>query len=82
MFTSILKTASVRRVAIVGVLVVASALTLGAGSAPAHAQYYSSQYSNPYYSAYPYNNGYPAHYNWWRWHQYWRWYHQNYSNYR
>jgi hypothetical protein len=61
-----------------GVFVAAGALSIGAATAPAHAQYYSYQYNNPYYSNSPYQNGYQAHYAWWRWHQYWRWYHQNY----
>jgi hypothetical protein len=63
-----------------GVYVAAAALSIGAATAPAHAQYYSYQYNNPYYSNTPYQNGYQAHYAWWRWrqHQYWRWYHENY----
>jgi hypothetical protein len=78
MSTSSKKTGCVRRALMAGVFVAAGALSIGAATAPAHAQYYSYQYNNPYYSNSPYQNGYQAHYAWWRWHQYWRWYHQNY----
>jgi hypothetical protein len=72
------KTGSIRRALMAGFLVAAGILTIGAGTAPAHAQYYSDQYNNPYYSN-QYQYGYPARQAWWRWHhQYWRWYHQYY----
>jgi hypothetical protein len=81
MFTRSLKTASVRRALLAGVFAVTGALTIGAATEPAHAQYYSYQYNNPYYSNYQYQNqyqnDYQARYAWWR-HQYWRWYHENY----
>ena len=76
MFTNSIKAGCVRRALMAGVFVAAGALTIGAATAPAHAQYYSYQYSSPYYSNNPYQYGYPAHYGWSHWHPYWRWYHQ------
>jgi hypothetical protein len=75
MFTSSTKTGYARRALMAAAFVATAALSIGAGTAPAHAQYYS-YYGNPYYSQnYGYREGYPAHYGWWRWHQYWRWQH-------
>ena len=76
MFTSSNKPGCVRRALMAGLFVAAGALTIGAATAPAHAQYYSYQNTSPYYSNNPYQYGYPAHYGWSYWHPYWRWYHQ------
>jgi hypothetical protein len=73
-----IKTSHARRALMAGIFAAVGMLAIGAGTAPAHAQYYSYQYNNPYSST-PYQYGYPARHAWWRWHhEYWRWYHQYY----
>lgn len=72
------KTGGIRRVLMAGIFVATGVLAIGEATTPAHAQYYSYQYSNPYSVSNPYDYGY-RHYAWWRWHQYWRWYHQYYG---
>jgi hypothetical protein len=72
------KSSRIRRALMAGIFVATGALATGAAMAPAHAQYYSQQYSNPYYSNNPYEYGYRAHYGWWRWHRHWEYQHQYY----
>jgi hypothetical protein len=70
------KTGGLRHTLMAGIFVAVGALAIGAGTAPAQAQYY--QYNNPYYTANPYDYGYR--HAWWQWrHEYWRWYHQYYG---
>jgi len=71
--STIAKSSRIRRALMAGVFVAVGALTIGAATGTAQAQYYPYQYNNPYYS----NNPYQARHAWWQWrHEYWRWYHQ------